>query len=1048
MAENTTLTWLHGGVAHVVTVHPDHLLIAQSGGGVRIDLALPMIGRPHIPTGPGGVCLPDSSVRASGPLPADRTSGLVCALLAERLVLVPTGGGTVVAFDEVASTQLELADGGARFEVELRADLPERTLLDVCLRLDDGSHEVLAPHAVYHRDSWEDFGLIHVTDTHVARRIDSFRGILRKLGREGAAQRMVNWNDRFRGFVRFANQLHDEGHLDVLVGTGDLYDYIHEHDDDLAGPGNAGFLRELVLGRAPGPEFPDVEELRVPWFMAPGNHDYRKNPYDLLFDVNLLGLKDLGRARTYSGLHLLDDEAKALNKALTGHEVPNRNSDEAADMVAIDHGMRAWQLALAPLGPHVVPLGRHRVVLIDSAHDVGTVTEILDAIRVWWGSASEDEMTFVGGSPNCEGVGPAELAAATAALESAGDGLVLMALHAPLVNLWGNEQPYDMRETTRPSQPGVAESFLHRHGGPRERFDEGEIRRDHPTWFENGGAPTAYLTRGSAEDHLDEGVSRGHANELLARLAGVGGGRKGDVVLAGHTHRHNEIRIGALPDGSVAFYLDHYTQTPGHAYPSRVVTGAHTMPRGKTTTLVLETEPSYVVVDADASPGAASAKLPYDAFHQRVVRTPPYADPLDQSADPAAWWDEHRPLLLQTGALGPMESSQVSFSGVRLLTVSAGVIQRVAFISVERLEANGFRMPLDAACAVQPPGHRVIDVSGSHAAGRLSSLVSGAQASSVVHRDRDGRLVESWDVPGSRGSGILAGPDLAPGAADDPVSFVDPGGTAVVVYRAVDAEIHSVHWRAGAATGHDSLGAAAGAPQVQGRPAVWTVGGGSHAVYRTETGGLSELFWVDGPVSHAGLLDHVEGAPAAAGDPVAYGVAAAGQSIVVYRGEDAHIHTLYWADGPTGHDNLSGYVGSPPAVGDPVAYYWAAADTHQVAYRAADGHLHEIYWRGAEPAQVWDLTAAAGSPAAAADPACHFHHVTGLKHVVYVDARGCLHQLTWPPGGSMTWTDLSRAAMAPTARVEQPTVFSTPGSSTLLVAYRGYDDVVREIRIG
>ena len=70
---------------------------------------------------------------------------------------------------------------------------------------------------------------------------------------------MVNWNDRFRGFVRFANQLHDEGHLDVLVGTGDLYDYIHEHDDDPAGPGNAGFLRDLVLGRAPGPDFPDVE---------------------------------------------------------------------------------------------------------------------------------------------------------------------------------------------------------------------------------------------------------------------------------------------------------------------------------------------------------------------------------------------------------------------------------------------------------------------------------------------------------------------------------------------------------------------------------------------------------------------------------------------------------------------------------------------------------------------------------------------------------------------------------------------------------------------
>lgn len=1048
MAENTTLTWLRGGVAHVVTVHPDHLQIAHPDGGVRIDLALPMIGRPHIPSGAGGACLPASSVRASGPAPGEHVADLVSDFLTDRLVLVPTGGGTAISVAEVTPVGLTTAEGEVRFEAVVRADLPERTLLDVCLRLDDGSTVALAPHAVYHRDSWEDFGLVHVTDTHVARRIDSFRGILRELGRDGAAERMVNWNDRFRGFVRFANQLHDDGHLDILVGTGDLYDYIHEHDDDPAGPGNAGFLRDLVLGRAPGPDFPDVEELRVPWFMAPGNHDYRKNPYDLLFDVNLLGLKDLGRGRTYSGLHLLDDDAKALNKVLTGHEVPNRSPDEAAAMVAVDHAMAAWQMALAPLGPHVVPLGRHRVVLIDSAHDVGTVTEILDAIRVWWGSASEDEMTFVGGSPNCEGVGPDELAAATAALDEAGDGLVLMALHAPLVNLWGSEQPYNLRETTRPSQPGVAESFLHRHGDPRERFDEGDIRRDHPSWFEEGGAPTAFLTRGSAQDHLDEGVSRGHANDLLARLAGVGGGRKGDVVLAGHTHRHNEIRIGTLPDGSIAFYLDHYTQTPDLAYPSRVVTGAHLMARGTTNAIVLETEPTYVVMDAVASPGATPATLPYDAKYQRVVRSPPYADPLDRTADPRAWWDRHRPLLLQTGALGPMESSQVSFSGIRLLTVAAGVIQRVSFISVERLEAHDFRMPLEQACMVPPPSHRVVDVSGSHATGRLASLVFGPEAHSVVHRDREGRLVESWDAPGSRGSGVLAGPDLAPPVGGDPVAFFDPGGTAVVVYRAVDGEVHSVYWRSGVSTGHDALSAAAGAPPAHGRPAAWSVGGGSHVVHRTDGGGLSELFWTDGPVTHAALLDHVKGAPPAAGDPVAYGVEAGGQSIVVYRGEDGHIHSLYWADGPTGHDNLSGYVGSPPAVGDPVAYYWAAADTHQVLYRAGDGHLREIYWRAAEPAQVWDLTAAAGSPPAAADPASHFHVETGLKHVVYVDGRGCLHQLTWPPGGAITWTNLSRVAMAPTARVEQPTVLSTPGSGTLVVAYRGADDVVREIRIG
>ena len=34
------------------------------------------------------------------------------------------------------------------------------------------------------------------------------------------------------------------------------------------------FLRDLILGRAPGPDWPTVEELRVPILMTPGNHDY------------------------------------------------------------------------------------------------------------------------------------------------------------------------------------------------------------------------------------------------------------------------------------------------------------------------------------------------------------------------------------------------------------------------------------------------------------------------------------------------------------------------------------------------------------------------------------------------------------------------------------------------------------------------------------------------------------------------------------------------------------------------------------------------------
>ena len=110
----------------------------------------------------------------------------------------------------------------------------------------------------------------------MARRIDLFKPTLRGLGRAEAADRLLNWNDRFRGFVRFANALHDAGQLDVIVATGDLIDFQFETTDD---PWAAAllFLRELVLGTAPAPTS-NVEELRVPILMTPGNHDYRHNP--------------------------------------------------------------------------------------------------------------------------------------------------------------------------------------------------------------------------------------------------------------------------------------------------------------------------------------------------------------------------------------------------------------------------------------------------------------------------------------------------------------------------------------------------------------------------------------------------------------------------------------------------------------------------------------------------------------------------------------------------------------------------------------------------
>lgn len=130
-------------------------------------------------------------------------------------------------------------------------------------------------------------------------------------------------------------------------------------------------------------------------------------------------------------------------------------------MIEVDHEMRAHREALCDIGPHVVELGPHRIVLIDSAHDVGipsgTAGGAWELLKQWWGNGDEDTTTLIGGSPNCEGVSDEAYAVAVAALESApAEGVVIAALHAPLVNLAGGQMPWFLRETTRPSQAAQA----------------------------------------------------------------------------------------------------------------------------------------------------------------------------------------------------------------------------------------------------------------------------------------------------------------------------------------------------------------------------------------------------------------------------------------------------------------------------------------------------------------------------------------------------------------------------------------------------------------
>lgn len=777
-----------GGTA---TVHRGGVVIDAPGVHLTAWFVFPSLAQPRIVSGdPAASPAFDVEIDATGDgWTVETLPTLVGAAFTPRLALAPVPAGGAAVEVRVGSAAGGSTGADAVRLPVLAPGLPERVLHDVVVRDDAGGLVPIAPHAVYHRRSWSDFGLAHVTDAHVARRIDRFRGLLREAGRVAAAASLVNWNDRFRGFVRYANYLHSIGVLDLVVVTGDCYDYIHEDDDDPAGGGNAEFLRQLVLGQAPGPDFADVEPLHVPIYLTPGNHDYRRHAYRLVFDLHAsvgpFG-KDLERVTHFGSFGIRQADAIALtnrldptwlaeatgNPALGDQSVRNLSTSAAAEMVEIDRDMREYRQFLGDPGTYVVQIGDHRLVMVDSGPDTGVIDSLGEGIAFKLGLFGEDEATFVGGSPNCTGPSAADVEEVERVLGAApGHALVILGTHAPLLNLWEDEFPFFLRETQRRHHARQVQGFLFRHDPLRGAgldliHMHQKMRSAHPSWFGPGGSDDVdFVKRGDNADLLDYGVSRGGAERLLAALAGVGLPRPADLVLAGHTHRDNEFVVRRLADGEPAFFLDFYTANPANYYPSVFMDGDLAP--------IVPTSTAWVTVQPGADPaGLPTQTAGLDLEHE--VAIPPYADPLSDSPDPAAWWSTHRPLVLQTGALGPLKFPRI-FGGFRVVEVRENVIRRIDRVPIDRLAEHGFVLDWEAARAplpaLLPPAPPWLSVSeGSTARGGTVTAVSQLTEVDLFLADPNGGVYTVTGRPGGWGqwSPVSEGSTM-PGAVVTPV---------------------------------------------------------------------------------------------------------------------------------------------------------------------------------------------------------------------------------------------------------------------------------------
>ena len=1043
-------------------------VVTGAAGAVMLTFTLPMIGQPSIATGSASSATALEAPALTFQVGAWTMAALLSALqgaLADRLALLPTGiPGNAVPIDLGVPVVVVAAGPGAQpiYGVPATASLSDRQLYDIAIRADDGQWRVVAPHALYYRSAWHDFGVAHVTDIHCARRIDGFADKLEQAGR--SADTLINWNDRFRGFVRYANYLHSTGVLDVILATGDILDYLYE-DDDEPGGGNALFIRDLLLGRSATVRFADVEELKLPIFMVPGNHEYRKNAYRLVFNLDL-GLPGNARQlRKHAGFRMNWHDAVAIDGR--DGNIASLSADTAKRFIEIDEKITPFKTHLVRDLNYIVRLGDHRIVMLDSGWDVDLPQNKPDLLWSALGWASEDMKAAIDGGPNSRGVAPEWVARVEQTLaDMPANGLAIVGLHAPLFNPFADEYPFFLRETQRKDLPEQAYGWLARHDDrvatltvagqlPDDRVPAtvaALMRQHHPDWFAAHGDPTAvnYLKRGSPADLLDAGVSRGQRpHDLLEILAGLSRRRAADVVLHGHIHRYIDFRVGRSGD-QLTYHMDSYTGTLAHYYPATFVSGWDgAQPVASRT---------YVETALDAPANNRPCRVAYDTTFEYAVSVPPYPRPLAAAADPRAWWAEHRPLVLQTEALGPFQNADANLAGFRVLSVKADVIRRIEFVSIEALHASNYSISWEKVTRPDPmrsPGHaqrsREYDMAPARGDPRGYSL-SSSQVQNIVYRDAQGRLMELWrDASGRRGYGDLttAAPANAARAHGDPSPYFDNTvGMVIAPYRGADGHVHSIYWAPAGAVGHDALSGPVHAPAAAGNPVGFynertTV---HHVIYRSVDRHLQALYWKGQEAVRCEALTNDAEIKKAAGNPAPYLDTRRDVNTVVYRAVDNHVRSVYWSNGPFRADDLSGVAGAADADGDPVAYFLAGPDLHQVFYRSANGHIHELWWKGTEPVRHQDLTDTFSAPLADSDPSAWFSSIAKRKHVAYRSADGHVHDLSWSValgGQSPKHVDLSVDALAAAA---EGAPFGFSGPTQQHVVYRGADHQIHELR--
>lgn len=604
-------------------------------------------------------------------------------------------------------------------------------LYDLVCKNESSTFYNLSPHCIYTRKNWDNFGLLHVTDIHVSRRIDGFKSKLKEAKNkfpshtqiiDPAISELNNWNNGFRDFIRYANAMYKKGIVDGVLATGDLIDYLFETGENKHGGGNFKFFRDILIGRSPYPEKEHMqEELLVPIFTSLGNHDYRVNPYQLYqrIDIPIHTDEDV---KQFDSFNLSQNEARIIQG---GNPSKFSNADEGR--IKVSTGTATEQVIPATQTGYwksdhlnfyktyinsslntLVRLDKHKLLMVDTGPDVGSPDgswDKWDAITTSLGFGNSDEVAFQERhSPNSKG--PDTWASTQLKQIKSTDGIIIIGMHAPPINSFGNEYPHYFRETEHAIIDELEiVNYIRRHeklinqGFPaiNNKMAKNLVANRFPDWLTG----TSAFKFGSHKEFLDEGVSRGDIMTFLKLICGHEGSKKpADLLLCGHDHTRSEIRIKwSTVHQRMEYYTDFYSENPSRFHTSKKYKGD----LGK-----------YDLVKISIKDGAR-VNQPVEISKEegndiKLLAIPPYADPLNESSEKEEWWNKHKPLLIQGSPLGPTEHnnrtrklpapSQPSSEGCKLIIIRDNQINKINHISRRELSNSIYTAPAGIAPVV------------------------------------------------------------------------------------------------------------------------------------------------------------------------------------------------------------------------------------------------------------------------------------------------------------------------------------------------------------